>query len=119
MSVFLLVALTLAGAAAAAASNSHIATEFFITHASPGRRHLLVALSALSVAVLFVLMAWLFARAAFDEYQFGETTPGIGVPRWWYTMWFPPLALLVAWRAVRAWRHGIKASASGAEGERA
>jgi hypothetical protein len=34
-----------------------------------------------------------------DEYRFEETTPGIGLPKWWYSIWLPVLSLAIAGRA--------------------
>jgi TRAP-type C4-dicarboxylate transport system permease small subunit len=60
----------------------------------------LVLLSALATAAMFALLAVLIGRAAFFEYRFSETTPGLGIPRWWYTVWLPALSLWVAVRAL-------------------
>jgi hypothetical protein len=35
-----------------------------------------------------------------DDYRFGETSPGIGVPQWWYSIWLPVLSLAIALRAL-------------------
>ena len=47
------------------------------------------------------------SRLAWDDYRFDVTTPGIGLPQWWYTVWLPVLALLLAARSmqqlVRLW----------------
>lgn len=104
LSVFLLVVLALAGAGAAAARDRHIRIEFFYESGSLGRRRALALLSAGLSALFFLLMALLFARYAWDEYRYGETTMGIGVPRWWYSVWLTPLCLIIAWRAWRAGR---------------
>jgi hypothetical protein len=24
-----------------------------------------------------------------DDYRYEETSPGIGVPQWWYSLWLP------------------------------
>lgn len=100
ISVFLLLVMTLAGASIAAAQDAHIRVEFFYSGGSDRRRRWLAALSALAAATLFVLLAILLVRAAWSEFEFGETTFGLGVPRWWYTAFTPILALLVAVRAI-------------------
>jgi hypothetical protein len=41
------------------------------------------------VALLFALIAVLSTRVVYDDIRFGETSPGIGVPQWWYTIWLP------------------------------
>ena len=101
-SVFLLVVLTLAGAAAAAARDSHIRIDFFYERARPSVRKALIALSMVATVAMFLLLAVLLVRTGWQEYQFEETTTGLGVPRWWYTAWLAPLALFVAVRALRA-----------------
>jgi TRAP-type C4-dicarboxylate transport system permease small subunit len=49
----------------------------------------------------------LSCRLAWDDYQYEVTSPGIGVPQWWYTVWLPLLAALIAFRGmqrfVRLW----------------
>jgi len=36
----------------------------------------------------------------YDDVRFGETSPGIGVPQWWYSIWLPVLSALITWRAI-------------------
>jgi len=100
ISVFLLVAMTLVGSAWAALHDVHIRIDYYYMRGSARRRRLLGAISALATAFIFGLLAVLIARAALAEYSFAETTPGLGVPRWWYTAWLPALALWVAIRAL-------------------
>lgn len=105
ISVFLLLALTLAGAAVASTRDSHIRIEFFYDRAKPNVRRALVFLSMLCTLAMFALLMVLLVRAGWQEYTFEETTTGVGVPRWWYTAWLPPLALLVV---IRTWVAGIR-----------
>lgn len=113
ISVFLLVVLTLAGAAVAAGRDDHIRIGFFYERAGPAGRRALAWLTALATVLMFALLAVLMARSGWQEYLFEETTPGLGVPRWWYTAWLPVLALRVA---VRAWR-AVRADGAGADRE--
>ena len=39
-------------------------------------------------------------RVVWDDYRFGETSPGIGIPQWWYTVWLPVFATAIAGRAL-------------------
>ena len=105
ISVFLMVVLTLAGAAAAAARDRHVRIEFFYDAGSPQRRRALALLSSACTTGLFVALAVLTGRVAWDEYRYGETSMAIGIPRWWYTVWLP---LLCAWMATRAARWGLR-----------
>ena len=56
--------------------------------------------AALMVFVLFTLIAVLSVRVVWDDFRFGETSPGIGVPQWWYTIWLPVLSVAIAGRAL-------------------
>jgi TRAP-type C4-dicarboxylate transport system permease small subunit len=44
---------------------------------------------------------------AWDDYDFEVTTPALGIPQWWYTIWLPLLSVLIVARilgALRRWR---------------
>lgn len=108
ISVFLMVVMVLAGAAGAAARDGHIRIEYFYDRGSRKRQRSLRLVSAGATVVVFVLLAVLFARALLDEVRWAETSVGLGVPRWWFTVWIAPLCLAVAARAAllgwRVWR---------------
>lgn len=98
-SVFLLVVLTLLGAAAAFARNRNIRVEYFAAMTSARvQRWLEIGGLALTVA-LFLLVAWYGARFVVDDWKYGTTSPGIGIPQWIYSVWLPLLSLLIAGRA--------------------
>lgn len=99
-SVFLLVVLTLVGAAAAFARNRHIRVEFFADMTPPRVRRGLEVLGLALTIVLFVMVAWYGARFVADDWKFGTTSPGIGIPQWIYSVWLPVLALAIAGRAL-------------------
>lgn len=98
-SIFLMIVLALVGGSAAVARDRHIRIEFFSSGGSAMRQRRLAQLGALMVTVLFTLMAALSVRLVWDDYRYGETSPGIGVPQWWYSIWYPLLTGLIAWRA--------------------
>ncbi|AVP58824.1 TRAP transporter small permease [Pulveribacter suum] len=100
LSIFLMIVLALVGGASAVARDQHIRIEFFCAAGSAARRRRLAQLGALLVALLFALIAVLSVRVVWDDYRFEETSPGIGVPQWWYSVWLPILSLLIAARAV-------------------
>lgn len=100
ISVFLMIVLALVAGSAAVARDRHIRIEFFSESGSALRRRRLAQLGALMVALLFTVIAVLSIRTLYDDYRFEETSPGIGVPVWWYTMWLPILSALIACRAV-------------------
>jgi TRAP-type C4-dicarboxylate transport system permease small subunit len=98
-SVFLMIVLALVAGSAAVARDRNIRIEFFFERGSAARQRRLAVLSAVAVAVMFIALAVLGARIAWDEYTFGETSPGIGVPSWWYSVWLPVLSAAIALRA--------------------
>ena len=99
-SVFLMIVLALVGSSAAVARDRHIRIEYFSDSGSMARRKTLSRFGAALVALLFTLIGVLSIRLVWDDYSFGETSPGIGVPQWWYTIWLPILSLGIALRAV-------------------
>ncbi len=100
ISVFLMIVLALVGGSAAVARNQHIRIEFFAEGGSALRSKRLAMLGAVTVALLFAFIAVLSVRVVWDDYRFGETSPGIGVPQWWYSIWLPLLSALIAVRAM-------------------
>ena len=40
------------------------------------------------------------SRVVYDHILYGETTPGIGVPQWWYSIWLPVMSVAIALRAL-------------------
>jgi TRAP-type C4-dicarboxylate transport system permease small subunit len=99
-SVFLMIVLSLVAGSAAVARNQHIRIEFFSDHGPEWRQRALARFGALMVFVLFALIAVLSVRVVYDDIRFGETSPGIGVPQWWYTVWLPVLSIVIAGRAL-------------------
>jgi TRAP-type C4-dicarboxylate transport system permease small subunit len=113
-SVFLMILLSLVAGSAAVARDRHIRIEYFAESGSALRRQRLAQFGALMVALLFLLIAVLSVRVVWDDYRFGETSPGIGVPQWWYTIWLPVVSLAIALRAVGLFvRRGRQARAEG------
>lgn len=100
VSVFLMIVLAMVAGSAAVARNRHIRIEYFADAGPLGRQRALARFGAAMVALLFGLIAVLSARVLWDDVQYGETSPGIGVPQWWYTMWLPVLSLAIMLRAV-------------------
>lgn len=100
ISVFLMIVLALVAGSAAVARDQHIRIEWFAEGGSDARRKALARFGALMVALLFGVIAVLSVRVVWDDYRFGETSPGIGVPQWWYSVWLPILSALITWRAI-------------------
>lgn len=99
-SVFLMIVLALVAGSAAVARNRHIRIEYFADGGTARRRRLLSRFGALMVALLFALMAVLSSRIVWDHIQYEETSPGIGVPMWWYSVWLPAMSVAIALRAI-------------------
>jgi TRAP-type C4-dicarboxylate transport system permease small subunit len=108
-SVFLMIVLALVAGSAAVARDRNIRIEFFFERGSAARQRRLAILSALAVAVMFIALAVLGARITWDEYTFGETSPGIGVPSWWYSVWLPVLSTGIALRALGLMVRNVRA----------
>lgn len=102
-SVCLLVVMTLAGAAAAAARDNHVRIEFFLHSGSAARRRFLSVWGALITALFFLVLVALTGAMVWDDFRYNETSSGLGVPRWWYTVWVPILSLAIAYRAGIVW----------------
>ncbi len=99
-SVFLMIVLSLVAGSAAVARDRHIRIEYFAESGSMARRRRLAQFGAVCVALLFGLIAALSVRMVWDDYRYEETSPGIGVPSWWYSIWLPIISLAIALRAL-------------------
>ncbi len=103
ISVFLMIVLALVAGSAAFARNRHIHIEFFLEKCSPGLRLWLQELGAWLGALLFFAMAILSSRLVWDQYQYEDVSPGIGVPEWWYSIWLPVLSTVIGLRLLGTW----------------
>ena len=99
-SVLLMIMLALVAGSAAVARDRHIRIEYFSESGSMARRKRLAQVGALMIAILFALIGALSIRMVWDDYRFEETTPGIGLPAWWYSIWLPIVSFAIAGRAV-------------------
>ena len=112
VSVFLMIVLAMVAGSAAVARNRHIRIEHFADSGSPQRQRRLAVFGAAMVALLFTLLTVLSARLLVDDVRYGETSPGIGVPQWWYTMWLPIISAAITLRAVGLMLRGGRAAAA-------
>jgi TRAP-type C4-dicarboxylate transport system permease small subunit len=96
-SVFLMIVLALVAGSASVARNRQIRIEYFADNGPAARQRALARFGAIMV---FALIAVLSTRMVFDDIKFGETSPGIGVPQWWYTIWLPIMSVAIAGRAL-------------------
>lgn len=100
ISIFLMIVLTLVAGSASVARNRQIRIEYFADSGPDSRQRALARFGSLMVVALFALIAVLSVRMVWDDIKFNETSPGIGVPRWWYTIWLPILSVAIALRAL-------------------
>ena len=100
LSVFLMIVLALVAGSASVARNRQIRIEYFAENGSPARKRALARFGAFMVFLLLVLMAVLSTRMVYDDIRYGETSPGIGVPAWWYSIWLPIMSVAIAGRAL-------------------
>ncbi len=109
ISVFLMLVMTLAGASAATASDRHIRIGILYDAGGAARRRALRIAAACITGLLFAGLTLLFGVMVADEIRWGETSMGLGVPRWWYTITAPLLCATIslrsfgtAWTAARS-----------------
>lgn len=100
ISVSLMVVLTLVAASGAVLRDRHIRVEAIFHGGSRARRRWLGMVSALATIVAFAILTVLGSRLAWDDYLYEVTSPGIGVPQWWYTVALPLLCIAITWRAI-------------------
>ena len=110
ISVFLMILLAMVAGSAAVARDLHIRIEFFADRGNARRRKALARFGALMVALLFALICALSIRVVYDDYRYEETSPGIGLPQWWYSMWLPIFSALITLRALGLFCRQGKAS---------
>jgi TRAP-type C4-dicarboxylate transport system permease small subunit len=97
VSIFLMVVMTLVGASHAFAKNHHIAITYFVDR-KPRIQHAARRLATVCSLAMFGLLAVLGSKMAWDDWKFEVTTPSLGVPQWWYTIWLPAIAALIVVR---------------------
>lgn len=100
ISIFLMILLAMVAGSAAVARDQHIRIEFLARRGTSARKKALARLGSGSVALLFGLLAVLSARVVWDDWRYEETSPGIGVPQWWYSVWLPICSLAITARAI-------------------
>lgn len=110
ISVFLMILLAMVAGSAAVARDLHIRIEYFADRGNARRRKAFARFGALMVALLFALICVLSIRVVYDDYRFEETSPGIGVPQWWYSVWLPIFSALITLRALGLFARQGKAS---------
>ena len=95
ISVFLLIVLTMTGGSMAFVRNHHIRIEILADNGSPRRQRIMALIANGCVLLFFVLLTVLSVKLVADEYIYEETSPAIGVPTWWYSIWLPVMAAAI------------------------
>jgi TRAP-type C4-dicarboxylate transport system permease small subunit len=98
ISIFLLVVLTLGASSSAFVRMLHIRIELLADGGSPERQRRLALVAGTVSLLFFGGLTVLLGRMALDEYNWGDTSPAIGVPTWWYSMWLPILSAVITLR---------------------
>lgn len=99
-SVFLLLMLTLLGSVGAFVEERHIRITLLVEKLPKPGRKFCECIEWLANVTLFGLLAWLGYLMAYDDFAFEVTSPGLGLPQWWYTVWLPLLSALIVLRLV-------------------
>jgi TRAP-type C4-dicarboxylate transport system permease small subunit len=100
-SVFLLVFMTMIGAALGFATDDHIRITFFVERMGRRARRMAGLLSLAATLVVFSLVLWFGAIFAYDQWEFEETSAGLGYPTWIYSVWLPILAGVIILRVIQ------------------
>lgn len=111
ISVWLMVVMTLVGAAGAFVKGHHISISFFVDRLEPATRRTVRLLGLLASTLMFAALAFFGTRMAYDDFRYEVTSPALGAPQWLYTMWLPVLSLLVVVRLLQLVRAFLKQGA--------
>lgn len=103
ISVFLMIVLALVAGSGAFARARHIRIEYFLQRCTTKNQQRLNALTTLLGVLMFAILTVLSARLVWDDILYQETSPGIGVPQWWYSIWLPAIATAITLRLFGLW----------------
>ncbi|HEX2517919.1 MAG TPA: TRAP transporter small permease [Castellaniella sp.] len=108
ISIFLLVVLTMSASGSAFVRRLHIRIEMLADAGSTERQRRFTLASTAICLLFFIVLTILLGRMALDDFNWGDTSPAIGVPVWWYSSWLPVLSTTISLRLIgmlqRAWR---------------
>lgn len=116
ISVFLLIVLTMVGGSVAFVRNHHIRIEILADNGTPRRQRIMALISSGCVLAFFLLLTVLSIKLVADEYRYEETSPAIGVPTWWYSIWLPVMAAAISLRTLGTIRRLLKRTAGADHG---
>lgn len=98
ISIFFLIVLTMSASSSAFVRRLHIRIEILAETGSSTRQRKFLIINSTLCLIFFVILTILLGRMALDEYNWGDTSPAIGIPTWWYSIWLPILAGLISLR---------------------
>lgn len=98
ISIFLLIVLTMSASSSAFVRRLHIRIELLADGGSSQRQRLFLIATTTITLLFFIGLTIMLGRMALDEYNWGDTSPAIGIPTWVYTMWLPILSGLISLR---------------------
>jgi TRAP-type C4-dicarboxylate transport system permease small subunit len=108
ISVWLMVVMTLVGAAGAFVKGHHISINFFVDRIESAARRTVRLLGLLASTAMFATLAFFGTRMAYDDFRYEVTSPALGAPQWLYTVWLPLLSLLIVVRLLQLVRAFLK-----------
>ena len=108
ISVFLLIVLTMTASATAFVRNQHIRIEAYADRGSAQKQRRLAITSHTCVLLFFIMLTILSARVVYDDYTWGDTSPAIGVPTWWYSIWMPILGCVIVLRVAGSLQRALR-----------
>jgi TRAP-type C4-dicarboxylate transport system permease small subunit len=77
------------GAGAAFARDRNIRVDFFVLKLSQAAQFRLELAGMALSATLFAMVAWYGWRFFVDDWNYGTTSPGLGIPQWVYGAQLP------------------------------
>lgn len=108
ISIFLLIIVTLTASATSFVRNQHIRIEAYADSGSAQRQRRLAIANHTIVLLFFILLTILSARVVYDDYSWGDTSPAIGVPVWWYSIWMPIFGAVIVLRVAGSLQRALR-----------
>ena len=110
ISVWLMVFMTLVGAASAFRTGKHINVSLLVNRLPPPWRRAVELFALAATAVMFALLVWYGARMAYDDFRYEVTSPALGVQQWFYSAWLPLLSAVIVVRLLQLFRARLRAA---------
>lgn len=107
ISIFLLIVLTMSASSSAFVRRLHIRIEILAENGSATRQRKFLITTSFICLAFFIVLTVLLARMTLDEYNWGDTSPAIGIPTWWYSIWLPILSTLISLRLLGMFQRSL------------